>query len=300
MSGGVDGINPGHMEQKPAAYRRSGIGALTVAAGVLILAADVHPLIAHAGYVMWRRASVALTRFSYRTWPRLDAAHFTIYYPRGQGREAQTVKHALEQALPREEHSLGIQLTHSIPVVLYTSAARMNQSVGESPAVNNIGYDYRGVIDLLSPSAWLGTSPTALHTFLLQGPTAHELGHALLNLKADMNYPAWFNEGVAQYEDLKVTGWEWITPTNRLTGPLYSLAELDQNFYGLANQSRAYRQGLALVQFLVHQRGPASFRIFLNRLGRGQAFNSALRAQYHFSSPEALYRVWRGSLHPET
>jgi hypothetical protein len=256
----------------------------------------MHQSLARATYVTVRDVEIAHTRWLLGHWPRISTSDFDIYYVRGQKPEAKLVLGAMTKALPFEQDNLQVRLKSPLTVVIYPSLRTLNESVGESPDASNIGYDYDGVVDILSPAAWLGTSARAFDTFLQEGPSDHELGHALLNLKADGNYPDWFNEGIAQYEDYRVTGYQWITPTNALTGPLYSMAQLDTNFYALPNQSRAYREGLGLVTYLQVVHGHATFLRFLNRLARGQSFPEALTEVYHFPSPTALFDAWHDTL----
>ncbi len=241
-------------------------------------------------------AEAAYTRWSLSGWNTLKSSHFDVYYPPGEERSAQLVLRILRSSLPFEERNLNQFNPGRLTVVVYPSLSAMNQATGEPAHANNIGYDYHGVIDILSPSTWRGTGAGAFHGFAQQGPVPHELGHALLDLKAGMNYPAWFNEGVAQYEDYRLTGYEWLTPTNALTGRLYSMAQLDGNFYGLSNQSLAYREGFSLVQYLETVKGHQTFVRFLDQLSHGIPFNQALVSIYHFPSPAALYHAWRLAL----
>ncbi|MCL5115750.1 MAG: hypothetical protein M1272_01170 [Firmicutes bacterium] len=252
-----------------------------------------HQPIEHTFYVAARDADIAATEVRLSGWPTLQNAHFRVYYPPGQAREASWVLTSATQALPYEEQNLTEVPQHRLTIVVYSTQAAMNASVGLPADANNIGYDYNGVMDILSPEAWIGTDAEAKKAFLTQGPVPHELGHALLNLKANANYPNWFNEGVAQYEDMKVTGYQWITPTNSLTGPLYTMSQLDHSFYELPNQSLAYRQGLALVSYLETVHGEKAFQAFLGQLTRGESFSTALRHVYHLSSTEALFSAWQ-------
>lgn len=252
-------------------------------------------------YVGLRSFSLAENRLSHAHWPQVASSHFRVYYPSGQSAEAHLVLAALNQALPGEERNLAEYPTHPLSVILYASQQSMNRAVGEAPNANNIGYEYGGIIDILSPSAWLGDNQQAFKKFLHQGPASHELGHALLDLKANQNYPHWFNEGVAQYENYQDTGYQWLTTTNALTGPLYTMTQLgNRTFYQLPNQSRAYRQALALVTYLEQIHGHAIFVQFLNRLAEGQTFQEALDRVYHLPSEKALFSAWQHTMNNQT
>ncbi|MCY0898587.1 MAG: hypothetical protein OWU33_06550 [Firmicutes bacterium] len=249
--------------------------------------------LARLTYVISRTVDIRLTEWRLRNWPVLQNHAFRVYYPPGQQREATLVLSIATQALPFEEKNLDEYPHHPLVIVVYPTEAAINHAVGEAPDIDNIGYEYDGIIDILSPKAWLGTSRAAVNTFRLDGPVPHELGHALLDLKADQDYPHWFNEGVAQYEDYRVTGYQWITPTNALTGPLYSMAQLgNATFYDLPNQSRAYREGLAMVEYLETVHGHGAFLRLLNALAEDVPFYRALDRVYHLGTPQALFDAW--------
>lgn len=256
-----------------------------------------HQPMERTAYSLVRQIQIDAVHIRVARWPYLQNKALRVYYPRGQKAEAQLVLNVETRALPIEEKNLGEYPKRQLSIVLYSSQAAMNRAVGLAPQANNIGYDYQGVMDILSPSAWLGVSRADFQTFLTQGPAPHELGHALLNLKADMNYPDWFNEGVAQYEDYKVTGYQWITSSNSLNGPLYSMNQLNHQFYQLPNQSRAYREGLALVEYLETVHGHKAFARFLGDLAAGVSFSDALQSTYHLPSTNALFSAWHEAHH---
>lgn len=237
-------------------------------------------------YFIWRTAR-HLSGFD-----RLTGTHFIVLYPPGYHKDARLVEQVAEAAWPIETRDLSVYPSGRILIVVWPSEKAMNHAVSVPAQDNDIGFDYQGVIDVLAPSSWLGASPAASQQYRRQGPVAHELGHELLNFKADGNYPDWFNEGVAQYEDWRVTGYQWLTRNNYLSGPLYPPGELTRHFYTLPHQSRAYRESLALVQYLVASHGLATFDRFLARLGDNQSFDQALQRTYRLSDTQALFQAW--------
>lgn len=247
--------------------------------------------LAHLVYGVVRSHQIRAAEHRLRGQSQLTSLHFHVYYPKGESTSARLVDRIAEGALPVEEHSLDVKPTHKLVVVIYPNQAKLNQSVNMAVSDNDIGFDWDGIMDVLSPAGWMGTSAKAFEQYREIGPVTHELGHALLNLKADGNYPNWFNEGVAQYEDEKLTGYVWITPHNALSGSLYSMTQLSQNFYQLPHQGRAYRQGLSLVNYMIHLHGPSTFHRFLDQLAGNATFNQALSSVYHFT-PNTLYSSW--------
>jgi hypothetical protein len=238
--------------------------------------------------------AVLATRLSVAKDASLAAGPFVVLYPPGQAAAARMVLDELTRDLPVESRSLGAHLSGDLYVILYPSMAALDQTAGLSPAEADIGLYDAGTIRLAAPTSWIRVRPWQ-PVFAREGPVAHELAHALLDAAAHGNYPAWFNEGVAQYEDWRLTGFQWLTPTNRLDGPLYSMAALTADFYRLPDQSRAYREALALVQYLVRRKGAGGLRRMIFALGHGASFDEALEQTYGLS-PDGLYLAWRRSL----
>ena len=223
--------------------------------------------------------------------------HFVIYYTPTESKDVSLIAGLAQKSYPIETRTLRIFPNHPIPIVIEPSVAALNLAVGLPANDANLGVYWEGVARVLSPQAWLGQGPNVTTIYARSGPLPHELGHALLNLKADGNYPAWFNEGVAQWEDWRVTGYQWITKGNSLRGPLYSMGQLSARFYRLPNQALAYREGLSLVRFLRARGSQSSWLRFLDTLRRGTSFSYALRQVYRYPSVKAFFRKWYQDLH---
>jgi hypothetical protein len=104
---------------------------------------------------------------------------------------------------------------------------------------------------------------------------AHELTHLVVDYLTGGNYPRWFTEGVAQYEEYKLTGFELQDTTSSLKPPFYSMRDLTGRFDQLPNQTKAYRESLAAVRFIVDYAGEPALHQLIAELGRGLDFNQA-------------------------
>ncbi len=239
---------------------------------------------------IWQQ-ELALARYRQRRF-----THFVFYYPPACRADIPWMAALAEKSYRIETRDLAVYPQNLIPVVIEPSLSALNRAVGLPTQQGNLGIYWGGVIRVLSPQAWLGQGRLVPGLYRRDGPLPHELGHALLNFKAEQNYPAWFNEGVAQWEDWHVTGYRWITSTNRLTGKLYSMGQLRDAFYQLPNQALAYHQGLALVRFLQSLNGLQKWHAFLAQLGAGISFNRDLQEMYRFASPQQLFLVWHRRL----
>jgi hypothetical protein len=123
---------------------------------------------------------------------------------------------------------------------------------------------------------------------------AHELTHLVVDYLTGGNYPRWFTEGVAQYEEYKLTGFEFQDATGSLQPPFYSMRELTEHFDSMPNQARAYGESLAVIRFIVHQAGEPALYQIIAELGRGLDFNQAAIKVLHLDEAqfEASWQEW--------
>lgn len=178
-----------------------------------------------------------------------------------------------------------------IPLIIYSSREELNRSFGWEANESAMGVYWAGTIRLLSPRAWIEEREPALvkETFVSSGPMAHELAHLMVDYLTGGNYPRWFTEGIAQYEEYKLTGFEFVDSAGSLKQPLYSMKSLTDDFDNLPNQSLAYRESLAAVRYIVYRYGESALLDLIKDLGKGEDFNRALKTvtgvdQYYFEN----------------
>lgn len=227
---------------------------------------------------------------------RIVTPQFLVLYPKGHETSAREILNLAESSYPGETVSLGVHPQSRLVIAIYPNQTALNQAVGLSASQDNIGFYWHGVIDVLGPRGLHHVLGIPDSSYAVDGPVAHELGHALLNLAADGNYPAWFNEGIAQWEDYRQTGYQWLTSHNYLRrDALYSYSVLSGHFYALPHQSLAYRESFALVKYLVQVRGSQTLRTLITTLNNGTPFAIAVKKTY--GAPiQTLFAHWQKSL----
>lgn len=127
---------------------------------------------------------------------QLEGPHFTVRYPRGAEEDARLVLSAAEHFYPLVDRDFGGRLPQKNLIIL----------VNRFPDDQTMGLYSRGVIEVLAPSRWLPPVGERASVFYAEGPLAHELTHLAVDLLTRGNVPRWFTEGVAQYEECKLTG----------------------------------------------------------------------------------------------
>lgn len=227
----------------------------------------------------------------------LVSGPFTVYYPPGHGEEARLVLDAVRRYAPRVYADVGTALPANLTIIVERDDAAMNADLhigGQAP----VGAYWSGTLWVLAPSTWLdggdGTDSWAPDSpagrdFLLRGPIAHELAHAALDQRLGRQPETWFDEGVAQYEDARITGFLWREPANDFDQPLYTYEELARDFDRLPNVALAYREAYALMASLAKADGGQGVRDALALMQDGASADQAARAVLG-----PAYEAWRG------
>jgi hypothetical protein len=166
-------------------------------------------------------------------------------------------------------------------------------------------------LGLPPPSYAAGVAYPAIHLVLLtlQSPTPgeapdldevfrHELAHiALDDATLGHHVPRWFNEGLAIYESGE-RGWARIKTLGdaSLSKTLLPLSELDQGFpQDHFEVNIAYAQSADFVRFLMRKADHERFSAMIERVRKGQAFDSAAADAYGSDLRKLEYQ-WREDL----
>lgn len=123
----------------------------------------------------------------------------------------------------------------------------------------------------------------------------HELAHIALHDAVDGHpVPRWFNEGFAVHasgeSSLVRTRTLW---TATLSKRILPMSDLDKSFPANSDLAAvAYAQSADFVRFLLRRQDRNRFAMFVERLGRGQEFDSALADAYAVDTRRLEYQ-WR-------
>jgi len=211
-------------------------------------------------------------------WRQIEDGQFIIRY-RGNDQAARLVQESSHLFYQRICSDFSYTPGKKIPIVVYSSKEELNASFNWPASENAMGVYWGGVIRVLAPEAWIneGNPGIVKQVFQQLGPMAHEMTHLVLDYVAHGNYPRWFTEGVAQYEEYKITGFIFDEQAGFSEQELYPLNKMDRNFDSLPNQSLAYRQSLYAIQFIVTVYGENGLHRIINSLSHGNSFNGSLK-----------------------
>jgi hypothetical protein len=243
-------------------------------------------------YPLARQASHAKLNYETRGMAEYETPHFTIKYGPRDADVVKMVAQAAEKAYQPVTQTLSYSPGGKTLVVIYSNKADLNQAFGWSGDQSAMGVYWGGVIQILSPHAWLKEATP--EEFVHSGPMVHEFTHLIFDYITNGNYPRWFTEGLAQYVEYRVNHYEWHTSSNSLDRVGYSMAELDDHFDGLVDQSLAYRESLAAVRFIAETYGDIKLHQVINELASGkdirQAISDTLNMDY--VTYESAWKKW--------
>lgn len=220
-----------------------------------------------------------------------ESDHFTVRYQEGDAAYARLILETAENIYEPVGCGLGYHPAGKTLLVIYPDREELNGSFGWSSRESAMGVYWAGVIRLLSPGEWIkeGDPDRLAAIFLRYGPIAHEFSHLLLDCRTSGNYPRWFTEGIAQYQEYKLTGEIWAKPAG--SPGYYSLDELAGDFDRLPDQNTAYYQSFLLVDYLAEQWGDDGLEEIIRGLAAGQRIDRAVEAVTGYTSPE-FERHW--------
>lgn len=234
-------------------------------------------------YPLARQAAQMRLDYKTRAMTSQETSHFIIKYTSSDADVAPLVAETAEAAYQSVTGILGYAPAGKTLVLIYPDQEGMKQVFGwGGGSANAMGAYWGGVIEVLSPRAMAESYGAANEIppaaeFARSGPMVHEFTHLVLDHMTRGNYSRWFTEGLAQYLEYRVNGYQWCTAGNDLTkGNLYTMGQLDRDFDSLAKPDLAYRQSLAAIRYLVEKFGSSALDQVIDRLKRGIPLEQAI------------------------
>ncbi len=209
------------------------------------------------------------------TWEQLDTIHFKIKYLPIDKYSVGLVSETAEDAYIKISGQMGSEPSWPITIVVYPDNASLAASFGWDKNEKALGVYWGGTIRILSPRTWLADLEQE-ERFIKEGPMVHELAHLMVDEMSRGNYNRWWTEGVAQYTEREITGFEFSSPfRNKADLYYYQLDNLEKN-YDRLEQSVAYWESLQAVDYLVGAYGEGKIYEVLNQLSMGDSMSRAL------------------------
>lgn len=226
-------------------------------------------------------------------WPELQSEHFLLRYQPGDARYARLVLETAEEFYRPVFDAYSVEPRQKVLLVLYPDARQLGAGFGWPSSTSAIGVYWAGSVRVLSPAAWLGElgSEQMAGSFKQNGPLVHELTHYAVDWLTAGNCPRWLTEGLAQYEEWRLTGYVMPGAADEEQRAL-PLAGLDNHFDTAHGESLAYRQSFQLVRYMMETYGREPVQQILRSLGTGQTIEGAVRQALGISLQQ-LEKEWQ-------
>jgi len=215
------------------------------------------------------------TLYGVRHLSAINGKHFVVKYDPVNESTAPLVLESAERAYNQLAKKYSY-FNRPIPVIMYSSRQALNVRFGWPASESAMGAYWEGVIHVLAPEVWIPEGEKIDDYFMANGPMAHEITHLFVDNITRGNVPRWFTEGLAQYEENKLTGFKFREPADLLSRH-YDFEEMDRNFDRLTDQQVAYSQSFLAVAYLVDRYGENSVRQILDTLAAGKNFDAGLK-----------------------
>lgn len=235
-------------------------------------------------YTLAREALKAVASIETRNWSTVEGKHFIVHYqPSGDGEEmARLVLEDSEKIYSKVAEAYKYPGGKKISILVYPTKQALGRAFGWDASESAMGVYWGGVIRVLSPDQWIDNKDKdqLAAVFAANGPMAHEFTHLVVDYRTKGNYTRWLTEGIAQYKEWQVTGFQFNEPGSDLQVKLYPLSSMDEGFDSLQNQSLAYKESLSTVQYIVDRYGEGKINLLLETLGQGQNMDQAFSSVF--------------------
>ncbi|WP_054696170.1 peptidase MA family metallohydrolase [Syntrophomonas palmitatica] len=212
--------------------------------------------------------------------------HYNIKYTAIDRPYVSLISSTAEEAYTEVSRVFGTKPARKITIVVYPDSLSLSRSFGWDKDEKAMGVYWAGTIRVLSPRVWLPEEDMSVR-FAQEGPMVHEFAHLLVDDISRGNYNRWWTEGIAQYVEKEITGFEFSQPfAPGEVRSYYKLNRLEREFDSL-EQSVAYWESLQAIEYIAAEYGEDKVFAVLDNLGRGQSLAAAME-----SSLGIKYTVW--------
>lgn len=199
--------------------------------------------------------------------------NFIIKYTPIDEQYVPTIASAAEESYDQVTNYFNYTPGQKTVIVVYPDSVSLAKSFGWDKNEKAMGVYWAGSIRILSPSQWI--SGKIDDEFYKDGPMVHEFTHLIVDDLTKGNYNRWWTEGIAQYVEKKITGFQFTDPYQNKPRSFFKFKELEKNFNQL-EQSTAYWQSLKIVEYIVDNYGEDKLFAILDNLGKGNNMSLAI------------------------
>lgn len=167
----------------------------------------------------------------------------------------------------------GFYPKNKIPIVVFPDRLSLQSAFNWPEDENTQGVYYRGIIYVQSPGAWIENTQDIERVFFEKGPMVHEYTHLVVDVLTGGNHTRWFTEGVAQYEERRVTGYTLDDDFEIDRDFTYAYEDIMHSFDNLPDVPGAYLGALEMTDILADNDGVHELKRVMLLLKNGHSAN---------------------------
>jgi len=251
---------------------------LVTAIGMLMMGAINFQIVKVHVYPLLRELQHEIIVYKTKDYHIKETEHFIIKHEKYDEEMIDLVAKAAEEKYIEVTKMFEYTPKDKITVIVYDDAQKLMQNTNLEQSKPPMGVYYASTIQILSPRLWVPSDQNMEDIFLNQGPMVHEVTHLLVDDLARGNYPLWFTEGMALYQEYVQTGYEWGENLN-YDGAPFTVEQLTNDFSSL-NEMLAYKRSFELVRSLAEREGFEKLNQVLRELKKGESFENAHQLVY--------------------
>jgi len=223
-------------------------------------------------YILFRNIPKEIVLNRIKDYEAIETQHFTIRHKTNDKRVLEMIRETSEKHYKDICNDFQYFPLDKSTIILYEDSDEFLKNSNLKASKPPMGVYYASTIQILSPRKWNIPQENMEYIFKNEGPMIHEFTHLIVDDITKGNYPLWFTEGLALYQEYDKTGYEWGKDVAH--DKIYSINELDNKFNKL-NQYLAYTQSFRVVKYIVEEYGFNAINKILRELEKGNSFNKS-------------------------
>lgn len=216
---------------------------------------------------------LSIISFKMRGYDSLVTPHFVILYKPENEEYISMVAKVADRTYDIVGKDFDFYPEDKVPIVVFPDRISLQSAFNWPKDENTQGVYYRGIIYIQSPGEWVQETENIDKVFFEKGPMVHEYTHLAVDILTGGNYPRWFTEGVAQYEERRVTGYTLDEDFEIDRDVFYDIDDIMHRFDSLSDVPQAYLAALEMTDFLAGQRGIYEIKKIMTLLKNGNSAN---------------------------
>jgi hypothetical protein len=142
-----------------------------------------------------------------------------------------------------------------------------------------------GTIHVLSPNAYKNQDQESMEFFKDNGPVLHEYTHKVIDELTGGNIELWLTEGLALYEEYKISGTEWAPGFEY---ERYFISREMREGFMYADEVQSYRQSFDMIKYLIDNYGMEKMQLLMKELKAGNSTDDAFMKIYGITADEFI------------